>query len=256
MASRIHLISRVAAGGFSTVDHARDKETGTELAIKRPHPERRRAEEQLQREGEVLALINHEHIVKLHGAGEDEQGSYLALEWIDGEPLSQLVDRAPLSAAALTGVLTSVLQALSAVHEAGFAHGDLNASNVLQRRDGCIKLIDFGNAWPLGETGARIISDPNVGSVYHMAPELFSGRLPSVRSDFYAIGVMAWNALTQRYPFDGDTPAQVITAHLRQECPQLTGSPLDGWVHRLLSRDPALRPASALEALNLLPSAS
>jgi len=253
MTSRIHLISRVAAGGFSTIDHVRDLDRGVELAIKRPHSERRRAEEQLHREGEVLGHLRHEHIVALHEAGEDEQGCFLALEWIDGEPLSHVIERAPLTAAALHGVLMPVLQALAAVHAAGFAHGDLNASNLLVRRDGFIKLIDFGNAWPLDDNEVRTITDPNVGSVHHMAPELFTGLPPAVPSDLYAIGVMAWQALSGDYPFDGETPAQVITAHLRQECPRLQSSPYSDWVHRLLSRDPGLRPASALEALQLLP---
>lgn len=253
MISRIHLISRVAAGGFSTIDHVRELDSGLELAIKRPEPGRRRAEEQLHREGEVLGLVHHGHIVRLHEAGEDEQGGYLALEWIDGEPLSHVIERAPLNIPGLVQVLIPLLQALTTVHTAGFAHGDINASNVLLRRDGCLKLIDFGNAWPLGEAGTRSITDPNVGSIHHMAPELFTGHFPAVRSDLYALGVMAWQALTQRYPFDGDIPAQVITALLRQECPRLPPSLLGDWVHRLLSRDPALRPASALEALQTLP---
>ena len=138
------------------------------------------------------------------------------------------------------------------MHAAGFAHADVNASNILIRLDGRLKLIDFGNAGALAETQARVMGEPNVGSVHHMAPELFSGQPPSVRSDLYAVGVMAYYALTRHHPFEGDTPAQVITAHLRSQYPALPPSTACGWVHRLLSRDPAARPASAVEALQSL----
>ena len=254
MTSRIQLLSRVATGGFSTIDHARDLDTGIELAIKRPQPGRRRAEEQLHHEGEVLAQLRHDHIVALREAGEDEQGNYLALEWIDGESLSHLIDRQPFDADTLPAVLSPILRALASVHEAGFAHADLNASNILRRRDGWMKLIDFGNAWPLDKTQHRSMTEANVGSVHHMAPELFGGQPPNVRSDLYAIGVMAWHALTRRYPFDGETPAQVITAHLRFEYAPLPPSPFSEWLHRLLSRNPEARPVSASEALQTLPA--
>ncbi len=252
MIPRLHLISRVASGGFSTVDHVRDLDTGIELALKRPQPGRRRSEEQLRHEAEVLGSVSHPHIVALHEAGEDEQGTYLLLEWVDGETLDQRIERETFTPTTLPQILAPVLQALGAVHAAGFAHGDLNASNVLLRRDGWVKLIDFGNAWPLDETKNRSITDPNVGSVHHMAPELFSGQTPSARSDLYAIGVMAWHALTRRFPFEGDTPAQIITGHLRLEFQPLPPSAISEWVHRLLCRDPSARPASALEALRSL----
>ncbi|MDB6072659.1 MAG: serine/threonine protein kinase [Verrucomicrobiaceae bacterium] len=252
MTQRLHLISRVASGAFSTVDHVRDLDSGLELAFKRPQPGRRRAEEQLRREGEVLRSVSHPHIVALHEAGEDEEGGYLLLEWVDGETLDQRIERETFTATTLPSVLAPVLQALDAVHAAGFAHGDVSAANVLLRRDGWVKLIDFGNTWPLDETRDRSITEPNVGSVYHMAPELFSGQTPNIRSDMYALGVLAWHAITRRFPFEGETPAQVITGHLRLDLQPLPPSAISGWIHRLLSRDPSARPASALEALHSL----
>ncbi len=252
MTSRLQLISRIASGGFSTIDQARDLDTGAELAIKRAQAGRARAEEQLHREARVLARLHHEHIVALHEAAEDAQGPYLALEWIDGEPLAQRIEREPLDAATLPEFFVPLLEALHTVHQAGFAHADVNASNVLIRLDGHLKLIDFGNASALEETEVRLMGEPNVGSVHHMAPELFSAQHPSVRSDLYSVGVMAYHALTRRHPFEGETPAQVITAHLRSYYPTLPPSPASGWVQKLLSRDPASRPASAREALQEL----
>lgn len=250
--TRLQLISRIASGGYSIIDQARDLDTGIELAIKRAQAGRVRAEEQLHREGCVLARLRHEHIVTLHEAGEDAQGGYLALEWIDGESLARRIEREPLNAATLPLLFIPLLEALEAVHDAGFAHADVNASNILVHLDGRLKLIDFGNAGALADTEARVMGGPNVGSVHHMAPELFSGQPPTVRSDLYAVGVTAYHALTRLHPFEGDTPAQVITAHLHSYYPTLPPSAVSTWVHRLLSRDPAARPASAREALQTL----
>ena len=242
------LISRVATSGFSTVDHARDLRTGIEVAIKRPRPSQPEATAQWQREQDVLSRLHNENIVSLIEAGSDEAGPFLALEWIEGAAF-------PGRGQDFAKMIKLVLRALSVVHAADFAHADINATNVLICHDGCLKLIDFGNVWPLGDTQTRAIHDANIGSVHHMAPELFSGAPPSVRSDFYALGVMAYHALAGRFPFEGDTPAQVITAHLRFDAKPLPFSPLGSWIHRLLSRDRAARPASAIEALETLPFA-
>ena len=200
-----------------------------------------------------MARIHHPNVVRLYEAGTDAQGPYLALEWLEGQTMEEQIERQPFDAARLRQVMIAALEALAAIHQEGFVHGDVNATNVLLPVDGGVKMIDLGNARPLGACGPVEKDQANIGSVHSMAPELFSGRPPSVRSDLYALGVLAWHGLTQRYPFDGDTPAQVITAHLRLVAPPLPVSTLAAWVQSLLARDPAARPASAAEALHSLP---
>jgi len=248
------MISRVAESGFSTLDHALDLQRNVEVALKRPRADRPGADRHFQTEVRVLGSVRHEHIVSLDDTGRDAEGDYLAMEWIAGRTLDRHIQAHTLTDTALSGILRPLLQALAVLHAAGFAHADLNASNVMIPSDGQLKLIDFGNASPLDDSRERSLSDPNIGSIHHMAPELFNGRSPSVRTDLYAIGVIAVQALTQHYPFDGETKAQIITAHLRHTCPPLPGSGLNQWIHQLLARDPAARPGSVHEALQSLPT--
>ena len=253
MTPRYQMISRVAESGFSTLDHALDRQRAIEVALKRPLGDHPGADQHFQTEVRVLGSVRHDHIVSLYDTGRDAEGGYLAMEWIAGPTLDHLIHAHALNDTALRGILRPLLQALAVLHAAGFAHADLNASNVMIRSDGQLKLIDFGNASPLGDSRERNLSDPNIGSIHLMAPELFNGRPPSVRTDLYAVGVMAVQALTQRHPFDGETKAQIITAHMRHICPHLPGSGLNQWIQQLIARDPAARPGSVHEALQSLP---
>ena len=254
MTPRYQTLSRIAETGFSTVDHVLDRETGREAALKRPRLGNAEALKQLETEAAVLSGLRHDHIVKLLGGGADEHGRYLAFEWIEGPSLDSVIHQRPAGDDQLGRLLPPLLRALIAVHAAGWCHADLSASNILiHATSGAPALIDFGNASALEDDRPRNLEDANIGSIHHMAPELFAGRPPSVRSDLYALGVIAFHALTGRYPFEGSSKAQIITAHLRQPRPLLPHSILGPWIHGLLSRDPAARPVSAEAALLALP---
>ena len=252
MTARFQLIQRIASSGFSTIDHIRDEETGIQLALKRPRPNNDEALAQWHRELEVLSSIRHENVVALHDSGEDSDGPWMALEWIHGDSLAKLLEPAkPLAPEALPPILTGLLSALQVLHDAGYAHADINASNVLLCPDGRPKLIDFGNAWPLIHTEFRSFTEANVGSIHYMAPERFAGRPPSVSSDLYALGILASQWLLGHLPFEGDR-AQIITAHLRSAPPALPPCPCSSWILQLLAKDPSARPASALDAQRAL----
>ncbi len=253
MTPRYQLISRVAESGFSTIDHAFDRERAVEVALKRPRRTSKDGAGQFQTEMRVLGSVQHEHIISLLDTGSDELGSFLALEWIEGATLDQRIRDRALTETELGAVLHPLLQALVFLHSAGFAHADLNASNIMISTSRHLKLIDFGNAAALADRQPRSLGDSNIGSIHHMAPELFSGQPPDVRSDLYAVGIIAFHALARRLPFDGENKAQIITAHLHQARPPLPSSSFDSWVGRLIARDPASRPASAGEALESLP---
>ena len=255
MNSRFQSISAPILGGYSLIEHVRDSAAGIDLAIKRPRNDKPGSLEHWQRERECLTILLHPNIIKLHASGEDEIGPFMALEWVAGGSLAAKIDKQPLDEISLTLVLKHVLEALIAVHTAGYAHADVNASNLLTGTGGRVVLIDFGNAWPLHNTYSRAIDAANIGSVHHMAPELFAGSSPTLQTDLYALGVMACHALTGRFPFDGDTQAQVITGHLRMEPVLPTAPPWSNWLRRLLSRKPSHRPTTAFEALQSLPLA-
>jgi serine/threonine protein kinase len=188
--------------------------------------------------------------------GVDAEGAWLSKPWVEGSTVDALVPQHVQSEMACQKMVEQVLAALVATHAAGFAHADISTTNVLLCADGAVAMLDFGNATRLEAQGPHL-----TGSIYHMAPELFDHEPPSVRSDLYAVGVLAYFALTGVYPFIGDNAAQVITAHHRtrpvpveQRCQISAG--FARWVDQLLARQPDQRPASALMAIQQLAAVS
>lgn len=197
-------------GGYARVQRVRDATTGREVALKRPISEGGEAARQCAMEIKVLGEVQHPHLIRLLDHGRDEQGLFAVLEWMEGESLEARLGRAPLAAATLCPLLLSLAAALQALHAVGYAHGDVNASNVMLAQDGRGRLIDLGNAVLLGQPAPEL-----TGSIHSMAPELFDQAPRSVATDWYALGVLAYQALCGRLPFEGETRAQVIAAHHR-----------------------------------------
>jgi serine/threonine-protein kinase len=255
---RYQLLEPIAKSDRSTVFRARDLQEQRDVVIKRPAAQILPGDS--FREGDALAQIRHPHIITLEHVGSDEDGPYLVLEMLLGETLDTRIQKAALSIEEVMTVARQTLQALQAVHEAGFIHRDVKPENLmlLPLEDGAfhVKLFDFDLAHPLGATPA----DTATGSVYFMAPEQFKKKRPDVRTDLYALGAILHFALTQRYPFEGENKAQVITAHLYHDCIPLSllrpdaPEPLVEWLTQLVSLSPAQRPASAAEALAQLES--
>lgn len=261
---RFQLWEKVASTGLSGVWHAFDPQLDVEIALKRPHsphsraPEPERApspglgEQALDREIRALRNLIHPHVVTLLDHGRDEDGRFLCLNWIDGESLEVRLARQPLTEAQTQALMRSLLSALSAVHSAGYAHGDIKAGNVIVDAKGHATLIDFGNATPLGTQ-----APDQVGSIHGMAPELFDGAPRSVASDLYATGVLAYQCLTGQFPFEGETKPQVIAAHVRhwripiaRRC--AISETFAEWIESLIATNPAQRPPSAEAARHAL----
>ncbi len=240
----------LTASAGSRVFRAYDRNLQRDIALKRPLPA---GDAALQREARALALIHHPGVVALLEAGSDAEGPYLCLEWLEGETLEKRLQQ-QLSESATQHLLRQVLHALDAVHSAGLAHADVKAENLIVAANGHATLIDFGNATPFQQSASGL-----VGSIHSMAPELFDQQPPGIASDLYAVGILAYQCLSGQLPFQGETKPQVITAHLRhlrtplhQVC-QVSPA-LEAWVETLMARAPNQRPASATEALALLPA--
>jgi serine/threonine protein kinase len=210
MSARFEPLAEALVGGYARVQRVRDAATGAVVALKRPIHEGGEAARQFAMEIQVLGEVQHPHLIRLLDHGRDEQGLFAVLEWLDGESLEARLSRAPLAAAMLRPLLLSLAAALQALHAAGYAHGDVNASNVMLAEDCCGRLIDLGNAVLLGQPAQEL-----TGSIHSMAPELFDQAPRSAATDWYALGVMAYQALCGQLPFEGETRAQVIAAHHR-----------------------------------------
>lgn len=247
MQSRFEILDLVHRSAFSTVERALDHQSGRIVALKRPL----KPSDHWQREALAFDHIpHHTNLICRLDEGSDERGPFRVLEWITGPSLDSFHSDEPEA----RRILRSILHGLAAIHDAGFIHGDLSPANVLLPTEGEAKLIDLGTATPIAEAMPNL-----VGSIHCMAPERFDNAPPSVASDLYAVGVIACHQLSGRYPFEGDTTAQIITAHhrqqrqpLRAQCPVTPA--LEAWINHLLARDPKQRPSTATHALSFLAS--
>jgi len=252
MNERYELLEKIAEGGRGVVHRARDRDTGREVAFKRLNAHI--AATELQREVRALTAIRHPGVVELLDSGMDETSGFLVLELLTGETLDARASRAALTLAEFHALAEQSLAALNAVHSAGFIHRDVKPENLVSAEFGVStaewRLLDFGLAVPLGEAAVGAA----VGSVHFMAPEQFAGGPVDERTDMYALGCTLYFALSGRFPFDGETSAQVITAHLYLDPAALEAVPpaIAGWVGRLMRRRREERPADARECARLL----
>ena len=170
------------------------------------------------------------------------------MEYVPGEPLSALVSReGGLGPGRTLDIIGHAALGLQAAHDAGVIHRDVKPGNILVTPDGVVKITDFGiaratNSVPLTQTGAIM------GTAYYISPEQASGQSVSPSSDIYSLGIVAYECLTGRRPFDGDTPVGVALAQVSQEPPALPDdlpAPVRELVMQMLAKDPPARPSSA-----------
>ena len=245
MQPRFEILDLVHRSAFSTIERVLDHQSGCIVALKRPL----QTSSHWQREAFAFDRIpSHANLIRRLEEGADEHGLFRTLEWITGPSLASFHAEEKHA----RPMLRSMLQGLAAIHDAGFVHGDVSPANVMLPAEGEAKLIDLGTSEPIAEATPNL-----VGSIHCMAPERFDNAPPCVASDLYAVAVIACFLLTGRYPFEGDTTAQIITAHhrhqrqpLREQC--ILTPALEAWIDHLLARDPSHRPPSALQSLILL----
>jgi serine/threonine protein kinase len=257
LGERYRLTERIAGGGMGEVWQAEDTVLGRTVAVKllrREYADDPTFLARFRNEARHSAGLSHPGIALVYdfGEGTEENGGspYLVMEHVPGEPLSAIVSReGTLPPDRTLDVIGQAALGLQAAHDAGVVHRDVKPGNILVTPDGVVKVTDFGiaratNAVPLTRTGAIM------GTAYYISPEQASGRPVTPASDVYSLGIVAYECLTGRRPFDGDTPVSVALAQVSQEPPALPADlpgPVRELVMRMLAKDPADRPASAGE---------
>jgi len=243
LANRYRLLERIAVGGMGEVWRAEDLLLSRPVAVKTLRSERSSESDRARFRAEArhAARLAHPGIASVYDFGETDDRAWLVMELVDGEPLSHLLHRdAPLPVERALDVVAQTAVALHAAHLGGVVHRDVKPGNLLLRPDGVLKVTDFGIASAvdgpsLTQTGLV------VGTAYYLSPEQAAGRSGSPASDVYALGVVAYECLTGKRPFRGDSAVSVALAHLHELPPELPDSVPLG-VRRLVTRALAKQP--------------
>ena len=250
-------ISRLlGAGGMGHVYLARDRSLSREVALKvldDRHAENPDFVERFRREAEAAASLSHPNMITVYDAGEDDETPYIAMEYVPGGTLkNKLQARGALPPRVAAGVTLEVANALAAAHEKGIVHRDIKPENVLVTDQGHAKVGDFGIARAATAT-AITETDLILGSVRYLSPEQAKGEKVGPPSDLYSLGVVLYEMLTGRVPFDEENPIATAMKHVNEEPASLREldptipKALEAITLKLLKKDPEQRYQSAKE---------
>lgn len=255
------LLSPLGAGGMGVVYLAHDARLGRKVALKllpahfTRDPDRLR---RFQQEAIAASRLNHPNIVTIFEVGQADALHYIATEYIDGLTLREVMAEKPLDLGESLDAAVQVASALAAAHAAGIVHRDIKPENLMLRRDGYLKVLDFGLAKlterPAAQPGesdtATVVkTDPGtvIGTVKYMSPEQARGLEVDARTDIWSLGVVLYEMVSGRLPFAGSTTADVLVSILEREAAPLTGrleavpAELDAVVRKALTKDPGRR---------------
>lgn len=257
LGGRYRLEGLIGRGGMASVWRAHDTVLGRPVAVKRLHArlqEDPELAERFRREGQAVSRLSHPNLVRLLDQGQEGDEPFLVFELVEGRDLKTLVRRdGPLPPHRAASVCGQVARALAAAHAAGVVHRDIKSHNVLVTDDGIAKLTDFGIARIVEAEGPSNLTRTGIvmGSSDYLAPEQAEGRVVDERSDIYSLGVVLFEALTGRLPFQGENAVAVATKHVYEAAPDprslASGIPPDlaAAVTRALDKRPEHRFATA-----------
>ncbi len=259
---RYTLIRRIGSGGMADVWLARDGELGREVALKVLHDNFARDQEfvsRFRREASSAAGLQHPNVVGVFDRGAVEDTYYIAMEYVEGAPLRDLINRG-LTIPEAVEVTRQVLAAAGFAHERGLVHRDLKPMNVLIDGSGRVRVTDFGIARAAG--GSEITRTGSVlGTAQYLSPEQAQGMEVTATSDVYAVGIILFEMLTGRVPFEGDNAVAIAMKQVSEQPPPPSSinpavpPALDSVVLRALAKDPAARYQSAAEMTAALDAA-
>ena len=220
--NRYQVTKLIGKGGMAEVFLAWDSILNREVAIKVLKSDMSDDEvalERFKREAGATTQLSHPNIVDVYDVGDDGDKHYIVMEFVKGYTLKQLIKkRGAIPYKEAVWMIKQLAGALMEAHRKGIIHRDVKSQNVLIKPDGTIKLSDFGIA--LANGSMQITSKDSVlGSVHYLAPELTKGKLASMQSDIYSLGIVFYELLTGDVPFKAETPVQVALKHVKSNIP-------------------------------------
>jgi serine/threonine-protein kinase len=249
--------SLVARSGMASIFRGTDLRTGRPVAIKIPHPEMECDPlffDRFRREEEIGIMLDHPGVMKVF-ADDDRSQVYMVMEWVDGRLLRQVLhERGKLPAERAVTIALRICEVLEYIHKHGIVHRDLKPENIMIDDQDRVKLIDFGIA---AKSGARRLTFTNLsqvmGTAEYISPEQVKGKRGDARSDLYALGIMLYEMLTGKTPFQGPNAFAIMNDRLiNNPVPPRVADPtmapaLQEVLYRALERDPRNRYSTANE---------
>ncbi|MGW7206411.1 protein kinase domain-containing protein [Streptomyces sp. NPDC054837] len=228
--NRYQLRDLLGEGGMASVHLAHDTVLDRPVAIKTLHTELGREQafrERFRREAQAVAKLTHTNIVSVFDTGEDNLDGttmpYIVMEYVEGRPLGSVLDEDVRQYGAMPAdkalkITADVLAALEISHEMGLVHRDIKPGNVMMTKRGVVKVMDFGIARAM-QSGVTSMTQTGmvVGTPQYLSPEQALGRGVDARSDLYSVGIMLFQLVTGRLPFDADSPLAIAYAHVQEE---------------------------------------
>lgn len=255
---RYEITELIGSGGMADVYKGTDVVENKVVAVKILKKEYSENEEFLRRfrnESKAIAVLNHPNIVKIYDVGFTDSIQYIIMEYIDGETLKDYINKeGKLSWKDTIHFVVQILRALQHAHDKGVVHRDIKPQNIMVFNDGTVKVMDFGIAKFARDEG-KTATDQAIGSVHYISPEQASGTTTDAKSDIYSVGVMMYEMLTGKKPFDSDNPVAIALMHTRDipERPRAVNPDIpDGLeeiVLRAMEKDPSDRYQSSVDMI-------
>lgn len=256
-ADRYKLIKILGTGGMADVYLAEDIMLEKYIAIKILKKElinNRESIRYFQNEAEVISHLSHPNIVEVYDVGMAEGHPFIVMEYVEGKTLKEIIrEKAPLTSTFAVYVMEGVLAALIHSHKKGIIHRDIKPHNIMINKSGEVKVMDFGIARITDQANTMTITNDIVGSVHYLSPEQASGSEITELSDVYSCGIVFYEMLTGKLPYDGQNPVSVAVNHIQgglippkdiiNDVPQ----EIENIVLKATMRDPQKRFKSALE---------
>ncbi|MCY3062513.1 Stk1 family PASTA domain-containing Ser/Thr kinase [Aerococcus sp. Group 1] len=222
--NRYEIIRHLGSGGMATVYLAYDPILEREVAIKFLRigtSDMDDATRRFKREAMSISEVNHPNIVNIYDVGDDDDGHYIVMEYIEGIDLKQFIRKNhPISKETYQGIMMQILAGVECAHRKGIIHRDLKPQNIMIKPDGQVKIMDFGIALVSTETS---ITQTNtiIGSVHYLSPEQARGSMASYQSDIYSLGIVSFEMLTGQVPFDGESAVSIAIQHFQESLPDI-----------------------------------
>ncbi len=254
--------SLVGVGGMANVYRGVDEKTGNAIAVKVLKEEFLDNEELVRRfknESKAISILSHPNIVKVYDVSVTDRLQYIVMEYVDGITLKEYLKQrgGALTWKETVYFATQVLGALQHAHAKGIIHRDVKPQNIMLLADGSIKMMDFGIA-RFSRAQSQTVSDKAIGSVHYISPEQAKGDRTDARTDIYSVGVMLYEMLSGRLPFDGDGAVSIAIMQisdkpkpLAQVAPNVPEG-LRQITEKAMEKDPAKRYQSAQEMLDAI----